>query len=60
LHLLGRNYLAGEAHSVAVDPQTHEVYFPLQNIGGKGVLRIMKPIMNEPDPRRHARKNQLG
>ncbi|MHB1303753.1 MAG: YncE family protein [Acidiphilium sp.] len=43
LHLLGRSYLADEAHSVAVDPQTHEVYFPLQNIGGKGVLRIMAP-----------------
>ncbi|MHB1955562.1 MAG: YncE family protein [Sulfobacillus sp.] len=43
LHLLGRSYLAYEAHSVAVDPQTHEVYFPLQNIGGAGVLRIMAP-----------------
>ncbi|MDE2343749.1 MAG: YncE family protein [Betaproteobacteria bacterium] len=53
LRLLGRSYLAHDAHSVAVDPKTHEVYFPLENIGGVGVLRIMKPIMNEPDPRRH-------
>jgi DNA-binding beta-propeller fold protein YncE len=31
------------AHSVSVDPKTHLVYFPLQNIGGKPVLRIMRP-----------------
>jgi DNA-binding beta-propeller fold protein YncE len=43
LKLLGRAYLAFEAHSVAVDPATHEVYFPLQDIGGIGVLRIMAP-----------------
>jgi DNA-binding beta-propeller fold protein YncE len=44
LHSLGRGYLAFEAHSVAVDPATHEVYFPLQDIGGIGVLRIMAPM----------------
>lgn len=43
LQLLGRRYLANEAHSVAVDPRTHDVYFPLQNVGGIGVLRIMAP-----------------
>lgn len=31
------------AHTVAVDPNTHLVYFPLENIGGKPILRIMKP-----------------
>jgi DNA-binding beta-propeller fold protein YncE len=31
------------AHTVAVDPRTHLVYFPLENIGGKPILRIMKP-----------------
>jgi hypothetical protein len=31
------------AHSVAVDPSTHLVYFPLENIGGKPILRIMRP-----------------
>ncbi len=30
------------AHSVAVDPRTHLVYFPLQDIGGRPVLRIMQ------------------
>lgn len=53
LRLLGCSYLADDAHSVAVDPKTHEVYFPLENVGGVGMLRIMKPIMNEPAPRRH-------
>lgn len=31
------------AHTVAVDPQTHFVYFPLQNIDGRPLLRIMRP-----------------
>lgn len=43
LRLLGRRFLAYEAHSVAVDPVTHRVYFPLQNILGRGVLRVMAP-----------------
>ncbi len=29
------------AHTVAVDPRTHLVYFPLQDVGGQPVLRIM-------------------
>jgi DNA-binding beta-propeller fold protein YncE len=32
------------AHTVSVDPQTHLVYFPLENVGGHPVLRIMMPI----------------
>jgi DNA-binding beta-propeller fold protein YncE len=31
------------AHTVAVDPQTHLVYFPLENLDGKPRLRIMRP-----------------
>ena len=31
------------AHTVAVDPQTHLVYFPLQNVDGHPLLRIMRP-----------------
>lgn len=30
------------AHTVSVDPVTHLVYFPLQNIAGKPLLRIME------------------
>ena len=32
------------AHTVAVDPGTHLVYFPLENVGGKPILRIMRPL----------------
>jgi DNA-binding beta-propeller fold protein YncE len=41
---LGTAFLATEAHTVAVDPTTHFVYFPLQ-IGstGRPQLLIMKP-----------------
>jgi len=38
----GQALLAPEAHSVAVDAQ-HRVYFPLQNIAGHPLLRIMAP-----------------
>lgn len=36
-------YRAPHAHSVSVDPATHLVYLPLQDVGGSPVLRIMKP-----------------
>ncbi|MDB4951201.1 MAG: hypothetical protein JWM27_3850 [Gemmatimonadetes bacterium] len=31
------------AHTVAVDPATHLGYFPLENLGGRPVLRIVAP-----------------
>jgi DNA-binding beta-propeller fold protein YncE len=31
------------AHTVSVDPRTHLVYFPLENIDGRPLLRIMNP-----------------
>jgi len=34
---------APHAHTVAVDPRTHRVYLPLENINGRPVLRIMIP-----------------
>jgi DNA-binding beta-propeller fold protein YncE len=40
---LGHGVLAPNAHSVAVDPKTHRVYFPLENVGGRPVLRVMAP-----------------
>jgi DNA-binding beta-propeller fold protein YncE len=43
LEKVGEGLLAPNAHSVAVDSRTHRVYFPLQNIGGKPVLRIALP-----------------
>lgn len=36
-------YRAPHAHTVAVDPSTHRVYLPLQDIGGKPLLRILAP-----------------
>ena len=38
-------YRAPHSHSVAVDPGTHRVYLPLQNIDGKPVLRILEPAV---------------
>lgn len=40
LEKLGQAALAPAAHSVAVDPETHLVYFPLE---GGPVLRVMRP-----------------
>jgi DNA-binding beta-propeller fold protein YncE len=37
------SFLADNAHVVAVDPNTHEIYFPLEDVNGKTVLRIMSP-----------------
>jgi hypothetical protein len=34
---------APHAHTVAVDPRTHRVYLPLENVGGRPVLRILTP-----------------
>ena len=44
LRKLGQSRLAPSAHSVAVDPRTHLVYFPLER-GSKGgpQLLVMKP-----------------
>lgn len=35
--------LGPNAHVVAVDPGTHKSYFPLKNLGGRTILRIMRP-----------------
>ena len=43
LQKVGEGLFAPNAHSVAVDPSTHRIYFPLQNINGKPVLRIAVP-----------------
>jgi DNA-binding beta-propeller fold protein YncE len=41
---MGEAFFYKNAHTVSVDQQTHLVFFPLQNVDGKPVLRIMKPI----------------
>jgi len=47
--------VAAHAHTVAVNPENHEVYLPLQKVDGNPVLRIMqassmtvKPAENKP------------
>lgn len=35
--------LADHAHTVAVDQSTHRVYFPLEDVNGHAILRIMEP-----------------
>lgn len=42
LVLLG-SFEMPHAHTVAVDPRTHLVYFPLENVNGHPLLRIMRP-----------------
>jgi plastocyanin len=40
---IAQDFLAEHAHSVAVEPATHLVYFPLEDVDGRPVLRIMAP-----------------
>ncbi|HEY7199519.1 MAG TPA: YncE family protein [Candidatus Dormibacteraeota bacterium] len=41
--VLTRGSAGPNAHSVAVDPDTHLVYLPLASVGGHSVLRILAP-----------------
>jgi DNA-binding beta-propeller fold protein YncE len=36
------SYRAPHAHSVAVDPESHLIYLPLESVGGRPVLRILR------------------
>ncbi|MCU9957613.1 YncE family protein [Burkholderia sp. BKH01] len=40
---IGEGSLGANAHVVAVDPATHRSYFPLKDVGGRPVLRVMEP-----------------
>lgn len=44
VHVLAQAHLAESAHSVAVDPRTRRVVFPLQDVRGHPVLRVMQPV----------------
>jgi YVTN family beta-propeller protein len=44
LRELARWKFAPRAHSVAVDSEMHEAYFPLENINGRPILRITRPL----------------
>jgi DNA-binding beta-propeller fold protein YncE len=43
LRKVAEGFVATEAHTIAVDPRTHRLYLPLENIGGKPVLRVALP-----------------
>jgi len=43
LSQVGRAHVADSAHTVAVDPATHRVYLPLENVGGRPVVRVLEP-----------------
>jgi len=38
----GEGFVGPNAHTVSVDPQSHRVYFPLENLRGRAVLRVME------------------
>ncbi|MCG5077686.1 YncE family protein [Paraburkholderia tagetis] len=40
---IGEGRLGRNAHVVAVDSTTHRSYFPLKDVGGRPVLRVMEP-----------------
>jgi DNA-binding beta-propeller fold protein YncE len=40
---LGDVFVAEEAHSVAVDPDSHRLYFALANLAGHAALRVLAP-----------------
>jgi YVTN family beta-propeller protein len=42
LRKIGEGYVAAAAHTVAVDPMTHDLYLPLQAVNGRPVLRIVR------------------
>lgn len=43
LEKVGEGFYARKAHTVAVDSRTHRVYLPLEDVGGRPVLRIAEP-----------------
>lgn len=41
---VGEAYFEANAHTVSVDQRTHLVFFPLEDLDGHPVLRVMRPI----------------
>ncbi|WP_392397969.1 YncE family protein [Ralstonia mojiangensis] len=39
----GEGFVGPNAHSLAVDPATHEIYLPLKDVDRHPVMRVMKP-----------------
>jgi len=47
LKKIASGFFAKNAHTVAVDSVTHQVFFPLENVGEKPVLRIVVPTSRQ-------------
>jgi len=47
---IGEGRIGPNAHVVSVDPSTHRAYFPLKNVDGRPVLRVMAPRSTLPSP----------
>ncbi len=43
----GEAFFAPHAHTVSVDRETRRVFFPLENVDGRPVLRIMKEVRRD-------------
>jgi DNA-binding beta-propeller fold protein YncE len=43
---LGDVFIGEDAHTVAVDPASHRLYFALADVNGECVLRVLQPRMN--------------
>jgi DNA-binding beta-propeller fold protein YncE len=41
---LGDVFVGDDAHSVAVDPASHRLFFPLAEVKGQMVLRVLRPM----------------
>jgi len=42
-HSLADTFIGADAHSVAVDPMSHRLYLPLDDVNGQSVLRVLVP-----------------
>lgn len=40
---LGDTYVGPDAHSVVVDPVTHRLFFPIADLNGRAVMRVLAP-----------------
>lgn len=40
---IGEGFVGPNAHSLAIDPATHEIYFPLKSLDRHPAMRVMKP-----------------
>jgi hypothetical protein len=43
---LGDVFVADGAHTLAVDPVSHRLYFALADVDGRSVLRVLQPKPN--------------